>query len=127
MGCFICDVHSLRATQLLNRLCCNGGSIALRLVATAITKMLRTSSTEAVLVLADLLPVDLRAKQLAASHSLKTNWPITTFVKSHVAYAKKLIPDADLPGNLNDKLGVAFGAHLPLWTPFNFLLNQTKP
>ena len=82
-----------------------------RLIAIVIMEALCTCSTEAGLILVDLQPDDLGAKQLAASHSLKTNWPITTLAKSRVTYAKKLILDAGLPGNLNDKLGVAFGNH----------------
>ena len=49
--------------------------VARRLTSNAIviTKAFCTSSTEAVLVLANLLLADLRAKELAASHSLKTS------------------------------------------------------
>ena len=75
-------------------------------MALVITKAFRTSSTEAILVLAGLLPADLRAKELAASHSLKSDWPETTFAKSHVTHAKRIVLDAGLPGSKFNQCGI---------------------
>ena len=110
-------VQSTLAKSFCRRLCSTQ-----QLVAIVITKAFSTCSTEAVLVLANFLSAGLRAKELAASHSLKTNWPVITFSKSHVTYAKKFIVDAGLQGDSNYKLGLAFDSTLSTpWKPLNFL------
>ena len=97
------------------------------LAAIVITKAFSTCSTEAVVVLATLLAADLRAKELAASRSLKADWPLTTFSECRVTYAKKIIPDAGLQAHSTDQLGLAFDSSLAPCKPLHFLLHQAKP
>ena len=91
-------------------------------MAISVCRSYRTVSTEASLILANMLPLDLRAKQLAANFQLSARLGSSSQAhpKGHFTTIQRLIADAGLQINNCDRWNRSTLGHIPPWSTPKF-------